>query len=142
MNWKHILQTQFGEVILDAKEENIDGLIALDITVKHTQMEQVNNASRQINEFLDTQNIDRFDTISIHSPGLELNYTVESLSDHVGEDLKIKLVKAQNKTNELVSNLLEVNEQEIVVKWNQKGNIRKITIDKGNIASVEKHIKF
>ncbi|MCT4469546.1 ribosome assembly cofactor RimP [Mycoplasma sp. HS2188] len=142
MNWKEKLQAQFGDVIVDAKETNIESMFVLDITLKHTDMSKVNAESRLINEWLDTQNIERFDSISIHSPGVDLNYTVDELNEHIGEELLIKLHKNENKVNEYKAILLEVFDDEILLRWNQKGNIRKIKLSKSNIASIEKYIKF
>ncbi|MCS4536634.1 ribosome assembly cofactor RimP [Mycoplasma sp. CSL7475-4] len=142
MNWKEKLQAQFGDVIVDAKETNIESMFVLDITLKHTDMNKVNAESHLINEWLDTQNIERFDSISIHSPGVDLNYTVVELNEHIGEELLIKLHKNENKVNEYKAILLEVFDDEILLRWNQKGNIRKIKLSKSNIASIEKYIKF
>ncbi|QBF34344.1 ribosome assembly cofactor RimP [Mycoplasmopsis phocirhinis] len=142
LNWKLRLQEQFGDTIIDAKETTIDSLFVLDITVKHTDLSKVNAVSSFINDWLNTQNIERFDSICVHSPGISLDYSLTELHNHVGEEILIKLHKNENKVNEYKATLLEVFEDAILLRWNQKGNIRKIKLAKSNIASVQKYVKF
>lgn len=142
MNWLDLLQKEFGDDVIEAKETYMDSMLILDITVKYTDLVNINTISTKINNWFDSQNIDRFDSISIHSPGVNLNYNIDELQNHINEDLLIKLHKNENQTDHYKAQLLEVESDSILVKWNQKGNIRKIKINKNNILSVEKYIKF
>ncbi|MBU4690416.1 ribosome assembly cofactor RimP [Mycoplasma sp. ES3157-GEN-MYC] len=142
MNWDLKLKEVFGDDILSAKETSSDGFILLEVTVKYTDMQKVNELSYKINEWFDNENIDRFDGLEVHSPGINLSYEVNELNNHIGENLLIKLYKTENKVNEYICTLLQFNDADIIIKWNQKGNIRKIKVDKSNILSVEKFIKF
>ncbi|MBU4689561.1 hypothetical protein [Mycoplasma zalophidermidis] len=142
LNWDLKLKEVFGDDILSAKETSSDGFILLEVTVKYTDMQKVNELSCKINEWFDNENIDRFDGLEVHSPGINLSYEVNELNNHIGENLLIKLHKTENKVNEYICTLLQFNDADIIIKWNQKGNIRKIKVDKSNILSVEKFIKF
>lgn len=142
MNWKLLLAQHFNEVI-DAKETVEDGMQILDITLSHSDLNHINDASIKINKFLDENaNIERFDSIVIHSPGLIDDIDFASLSQFIGQDIEIFLQKNENGVNKYNALLLEDNDQSIKIKWNQKGNIRKIDVDKSNIIKIKRHFKF
>lgn len=143
MNWKEILEKQFGSQILEAKIIEEDGLKLLDISVNYHDLNKVEEISKQLNEFIDSNypSLD-IDSLSIHSPGVELTYKTDELEKHIGEMLTIKLNKSVEKQDKFNGKLLEVLEDKIQISWNNKGQFRKVFIDKNNIVKVEKYIKF
>ncbi|ADN68697.1 conserved hypothetical protein [Mycoplasmopsis fermentans JER] len=143
MNWKEILEKQFGSQILEAKIIEEDDLKLLDISVNYHDLNKVEEISKQLNEFIDSNypSLD-IDSLSIHSPGVELTYKTDELGKHIGEMLTIKLNKSIEKQDKFNGKLLEVLEGKIQISWNNKGQFRKVFIDKNNIVKVEKYIKF
>ncbi|UUD35326.1 ribosome assembly cofactor RimP [Mycoplasmopsis caviae] len=143
MNWKDELVNKFGDVILDAKIINEDGLKLLDVSVKFSDLNDVEKISKEINEYIDLMysNID-VDSLSVHSPGVELAYKIDDLINHINEMLTIYLIKNVEKQDKFNAKLLEVLEDKILIHWNSKGQFRKIFIGKNNIKKVEKYIKF
>ncbi|ENY69828.1 Hypothetical protein, DUF150 family [Mycoplasmopsis bovigenitalium 51080] len=142
MNWFESLNKEFPNEIIQANEAHIDGMFALDITVKHRDMENLETLSRKINLWLETQDISRFDSILIHSPGTDLKIDLQNINEFINEDLEIKLNKNENKVDKYIAKLLEVHDEYLLIKWNQRGNIRKIKLQKDNIFSISKYIKF
>ncbi|VEU75532.1 Uncharacterised BCR, YhbC family COG0779 [Mycoplasmopsis maculosa] len=143
MNWKDFLQTKFNEIIKEAKIINEDNMSFLDITVSYTDLNEVDKISKEINEYIDQSNLTLdFDYLTIHSPGFKTNYEINELGEHIDELIDLDLKKSVNKLNHYTGKLLSVNEDSIVIHWNNKGQFRKIELEKNNIIKINKHIKF
>ncbi|RIV16820.1 ribosome assembly cofactor RimP [Mycoplasmopsis gallopavonis] len=142
MDYKKILSEQFPDAILDAKLINGASPI-LEITVDTKDLNDVENYSRKIYAFLETQSWFKDDyALEVLSKGTDLVLDKNNLTQSLGQMIKIKTYKSFEGLNSFVAELLEDKAEEIVVKWNKKGQFRKITFNKENIESIEIYIKF
>lgn len=143
MKWNKLLKDEFKDEIQDVKIINENEMIILEVKVKYNDIDSVDEITKRINKFIDDLEIELdFDSLSITSPGVELHYKTDELGKLIGELLDIKLIKHVNKHNFYSGELLENNEENILIKWNCKGQFRKQLINKKLIKSIEKHIKF
>ncbi|VEU76650.1 ribosome assembly cofactor RimP [Mycoplasmopsis columbina] len=144
MNWKEILQKEFGNDVFDAKIEKEDGITFLFVTSSYSDMNQVEELAKKISDFLDLnyENKMNFDSLSVQSKGVKLVYEIDELGELINKFIEVNLIKNLNKQEKFIGKLLEVNEDSILVEWNAKGQFRKQVIEKTNIKKVEKHIKF
>ncbi|EGV00513.1 hypothetical protein MCSF7_03143 [Mycoplasmopsis columbina SF7] len=144
MNWKEILQKEFGNDVFDAKIEKEDGITFLFVTSNYSDMNQVEELAKKISDFLNLnyENKMNFDSLSVQSKGVKLVYEIDELGELINEFIEVNLIKNLNKQEKFIGKLLEVNEDSILVEWNAKGQFRKQVIEKTNIKKVEKHIKF
>ncbi|MFV8459077.1 hypothetical protein [Mycoplasma sp. 005V] len=115
----------------------------LSITVDSTNLEEVEKISRSISAYLESENwfTDDF-SLEVLSKGTDLSVTFDNINEFIDKYLDIKLVKPFDGLLELIAKLLSVEEDHILVEWNQKGRIRKIKIEKANISEISEYIKF
>ncbi|MFV8401029.1 hypothetical protein [Mycoplasma sp. 2634B] len=115
----------------------------LSITVDSTNLEEVEKISRSISTYLESENwfTDDF-SLEVLSKGTDLSVTFDNINEFIDKYLDIKLVKPFDGLLELIAKLLSVEEDHILVEWNQKGRIRKIKIEKANISEISEYIKF
>ncbi|ATO31068.1 ribosome assembly cofactor RimP [Mycoplasmopsis bovirhinis] len=142
MDYKKLLTLQFGKIILSAKLTNTFGK-TLEVTVDYNDLEKVQVISQEISAYLDNQ--DWFDDnycLEVLSKGEALEIPLDKLENHLNKNLKIFLSRPFADQSILIAKLLEVTKEQIKLQWNQKGNIRKILINKTQINKIEKYIKF
>ncbi|MGZ9755612.1 hypothetical protein ACXYRQ_00845 [Mycoplasma sp. 394] len=143
MNYKQILIEQFGDNILDAKMVSNDFGQTLEITSKFTDLKQVEELSKQVSMFLNTQNWFKDEyNLEVLSKGLKTDLDINDLTSYINKEIKIKTIKSYESHNIFVVTLLEVFDDKILVRWNKKGQMRKVSFEKNNISSVELYIKF
>ncbi|WP_036451746.1 ribosome assembly cofactor RimP [Mycoplasma buteonis] len=142
MDYKKLLNEQFGNKVLEAKLTNFSGT-TLEVVLDTDNLNEVENFSRSLSQFLETQTWFKDEyNLEVLSRGDDLNLDKHNLSSHVGEMVKINTIKSFESLNTFVVELLEDNETEVLVRWNKKGQFRKIKLSKDNISSIEKYIKF
>ncbi|WP_027120734.1 ribosome assembly cofactor RimP [Mycoplasmopsis lipofaciens] len=147
MNWNLVLKDKFKEKVISAKinhdkELNVE---VLEVVVNSHDIKEIENITKQINEFIDAnfENKINFDNLSILSPGVKYDFVFEDLCQEMyGEKLKIKLKKNQYKNNEFIGKLLEKNNDFLILLWNNKGQMRKIQLEKENIQKIEKYLNI
>ncbi|MGV2392845.1 UNVERIFIED_CONTAM: hypothetical protein O8I53_07595 [Campylobacter lari] len=89
----------------------------LDVTVKFTDLNDVDKISREINELIDASNITLdFDFLTIHSPGFKTEYEFDELNEHLEEMLSVELIKNVNKMNIYIGQLIEFNKDFIIIR--------------------------
>ncbi|WLP85349.1 ribosome assembly cofactor RimP [Mycoplasma seminis] len=115
----------------------------LSVTVDSTDLNEVEKISRELSNYLDTQNwfTDDF-SLEVLSKGTDLKVTFDNIDQFIDKYLIISFKKPVENLDDMIAQLLEINENDILVKWNQKGRIRKIKIEKSNIADISEYIKF
>ncbi|AMD81338.1 hypothetical protein MCANPG14_00878 [Mycoplasmopsis canis PG 14] len=142
MDYKKMLSDKFGDLILSAKQTNTFGK-TLEVVVDFTDLKKVEEISKEISEFLDSQ--DWFSDeyfLEVLSKGEDIEISIQNISNYIGKDLKIFFAKSFEGNESIIAKLLDTNEEEIKVQWNKKGNIRKISLKKNAIQKIEKYIKF
>ncbi|MFV8469796.1 hypothetical protein ACNQ17_02635 [Mycoplasma sp. Sp48II] len=115
----------------------------LSITVDSTNLDEVEKISREISTYLESQSwfTDDF-ALEVLSKGTDLSVTFDNIHEFIDKYLDIKLIKPFDSLTELIAKLLSIENDHILVEWNQKGRIRKIKIEKANISEISEYIKF
>ncbi|MHA0272902.1 LSm family protein [Mycoplasma sp. 48589B] len=117
----------------------------LSITVDSTDLNEVETLSREILTYLESQSwyTDDF-SLEVLSKGTDLSVTSENIHEFINSDkyLEIKLNKPFDGLEVLIVKLLSVEDDYLLVEWNQKGRIRKIKVEKANISEISEYIKF
>lgn len=137
MDFKDILSKEFGRIILDANLKFIGTDKTLEIVVDSRNLEEVEKYTRQIYSYLETQ--DWFKTtwiLEVLSKGSDTNIKIDELVDFIGKKVIINLRKPFDSQNSLVAEILEDNEDKILLKWNKKGQFKKIELEKENIIKI------
>lgn len=121
---------EYGHKILQVLIEKNDG----DITVL-----ELENINRFLSEKLDSlELIDDEYMLEVSSPGAEKELkTKEMIVKHINDYICIK-----TKDNEIYGYLLEVNDNDYLIKVNEKGRIRKIKIEKEKIEILRLAVKL
>lgn len=142
MDINTILKDNFKEVN-KAYFEKEAGINYLRVEVNIRSLEEIAKASKAISAFLDANDpIDANYYLDIFSPGTDESFNAEDSSDHIGENVLITLKKNIKDKKEFIGELLSANEEEIVVRWNAKGQFRKQPIAIDNIESIKKYTKI
>ncbi|MFV8468628.1 hypothetical protein [Mycoplasma sp. VS42A] len=115
----------------------------LSITVDSTNLDEVEKISREISTYLESQSwfTDDF-ALEVLSKGTDLSVTFDNIHEFIDKYLDIKLIKPFDGLTELIAKLLSIENDHILVEWNQKGRIRKIKIENANISEISEYIKF
>ncbi|MFV8471157.1 hypothetical protein ACNQ1N_03010 [Mycoplasma sp. HF11B] len=115
----------------------------LSITVDSTNLDEVEKISREISTYLESQSwfTDDF-ALEVLSKGTDLSVTFDNIHEFIDKYLDIRLIKPFDGLTELIAKLLSIENDHILVEWNQKGKIRKIKIEKANISEISEYIKF
>ncbi|QIW61894.1 ribosome assembly cofactor RimP [Mycoplasmopsis gallinacea] len=142
MDYKKILNEHFGDLILDAKMV-FDPESSLEITINTDSLDVVTEQSRKIVDFLESQTWfkDSWNVIVL-SKGTDLNVNLDNVTNYIGQMVTFNLHKSFEGQNVFNVEILEDLGDEILVRWNNKGNFRKIKLNKSNITKAEKYIKF
>lgn len=143
LNYKEDLKNHFGDAIIDAKLISEFGQQILEVTVDANDLIQVNKWTTLLNEYLEsvTWFKDEY-ALTVMSKGEKLEYEFDELVHKIGAFIKVKLNKSVNKHDIYIGELLEFNNGEILLKWNDHGQFRKIKLTKNDISNIEKYIKF
>ncbi|WP_406613811.1 hypothetical protein ACJA23_02810 [Mycoplasma corogypsi] len=142
MDYKNLLNSKFENKILDAKLIRKD-ITVLEIVVNTRELAEIESITKQINEFLETQEWFKDDYyVEVLSKGTDLTVSLDEINNNIGKTVKIETIKSFESLNIFIVELLEDLCDQILVKWNKKGQIRKVKFDKLNIKLIEEYIKF
>ncbi|AWX70234.1 ribosome assembly cofactor RimP [Mycoplasmopsis anatis] len=143
LNYKEELKKHFGDMIIDAKLTNEFNQQMLEVTVNVNDLNQVNTWTTLLNEYLESVAWFKDEYgLTVMSKGEKLEYTFDELVDKIGTFIKVKLNKSINKNDTYIGEILEYNPEDILLKWNDHGQFRKIKLSKIDINKIEKYIKF
>ncbi|VEU70593.1 ribosome assembly cofactor RimP [Mycoplasmopsis glycophila] len=143
MDYKNLLKEQFpNDIILEAKLINSNDPI-LEVVLNTRDLSVVEEYSRKIFTFLETQTWykDNY-SLEVLSRGDDLNLDKNDLGNNLGQMVKITTHKSFEGLNIFIAELLSESDDKILVKWNKKGQFRKIEFNKDNIIKIESYIKF
>ncbi|TNK83621.1 ribosome assembly cofactor RimP [Mycoplasmopsis pullorum] len=150
MDYKKILKDEFGDIIISAKlvadpielvKSSLNN--TLEIVLNTQDLNEVEKYSKLFIEYLDNQTWFKDEwNLSVLSKGVETNISLDDVENYINQKLKFFLDKAYLTHNIFVGEVLEVLENEILIKWNDHGQFRKIKLDKNNLNKIELYIKF
>ncbi|MEA4115231.1 hypothetical protein VBM87_00310 [Mycoplasma sp. 744] len=144
MNWFLILKEKFGEIIYSCKIIRQDNMLLLDVILDTNDYLTVEQFTSEINIFLDlnySSNLN-FDYLSVSTKGKKTEYEIEELDQLLNEFIEVQLLTSVNKKMKFIGHLIFKDRENIVIKWNNKGQLRKQGIKINNISKIKKHIKF
>ncbi|MCU9932272.1 ribosome assembly cofactor RimP [Mycoplasmopsis felis] len=143
MNYKEILENEFGSIIIDAKLVKNEFGNTLEIITSFNNLSDVENISKKISVFLDSQKWFKDDyNLEVLSKGQETTINIDEIEQYKDKELKIQTIKSFEGNNSFIVKFIEQKDGFLVFKWNKKGQLRKIQISKDNISNIEIYIKF
>lgn len=125
------------ELVNRAFFEKEGNLNFLRIEVNLKDLDEITNYSRKINEYLDEndKSQDQY-YLDIYSSGTEIEVDKKDLDKYIGSNIFVKLKENIKDKNSFEGELIEDSKEEILVRWNAKGQFRKQIINKENIERV------
>ncbi|MCU9934515.1 ribosome assembly cofactor RimP [Mycoplasmopsis felis] len=143
MNYKEILENEFGSIIIDAKLVKNEFGNTLEIITSFNNLSDVENISKKISVFLDSQKWFKDDyNLEVLSKGQDTTINIDEIEQYKDKELKIQTIKSFEGNNSFIVKFIEQKDGFLVFKWNKKGQLRKIQISKDNISNIEIYIKF
>ncbi|WP_406616015.1 ribosome assembly cofactor RimP [Mycoplasmopsis hyopharyngis] len=143
MNYKEILKNNFGEQILDAFLQKEDGMKKLVVIVEKHDFDEISKISYEINDFIDKSIPNtEFDFVAVESKGIQNELKYEDLSSNLEKEFELSLFKNENKKDFYIGKIIEINDDFLIIKWNNRGRFQKQKIEKTNIKKIQEHIKF
>lgn len=143
MNYKEILENEFGSIIIDAKLVKNEFGNTLEIITSFNNLSDVENISKKISVFLDSQKWFKDDyNLEVLSKGQDITINIDEIEQYKDKELKIQTIKSFEGNNSFIVKFIEQKDGFLVFKWNKKGQLRKIQISKDNISNIEIYIKF
>lgn len=142
MELKKKLQEKFSE-IKDVFFEKEMGLKFLRVETTLRSMDDVAALSRKISDYLDEidSSTDEY-YLDVYSAGTEKVLDKTNLEEYVEQYVLVTLEKRIKEYESFEGTLLSVDDKEIVVKWNAKGQFRKQAIELENIKEVKLSTKW
>lgn len=143
MDYSKILKEKFPEMVLSVSITNQDFGKTLSVELDTEDLEEVVKYTKLIDQYLEEENIYPQDmALEVLSRGEEITLDLNNLEKYLNKMVKLHFVKAVEKEQSMIAELLEVSDDQILVLWNQKGRMRKINIQRSNILNGEIYIKF
>ncbi|WP_322935378.1 ribosome assembly cofactor RimP [Mycoplasmopsis felis] len=143
MNYKEILENEFGSIIIDAKLVKNEFGNTLEIITSFNNLSDVENISKKISVFLESQKWFKDDyNLEVLSKGQDTAINIDEIEQYKDKELKIQTIKSFEGNNSFIVKFIEQKHGFLVFKWNKKGQFRKIQISKDNISNIEIYIKF
>ncbi len=136
-----------GFSLVLVKKHIQDGALTLEIILDREEaisLDDIIEMSNFIGELLDKKNIgDEAYTLDVSSLGVEKPIPIEKLKEKVGSYVHLTLNKSYKGFDELEGTLLESpKEKEIVLSFNQKGQIKKASLNLNDIQKARYAVKF
>lgn len=142
MTLEEKIKNEFNE-ITKAYFDKEAGAKFLRIEVIHRDIDKITDLSRRLNTFIDEN--DKSDTqfyLDVFSPGTDQEFDVAQAQENVGKNIYVEVNKQINSIGYFIGELVEANDEEIIVKWNNKGQFRKQQIEKSNIKMIKHYAKI
>lgn len=137
------LENEFGSIIIDAKLVKNEFGNTLEIITSFNNLSDVENISKKISFFLDSQKWFKDDyNLEVLSKGQDTTINIDEIEQYKDKELKIQTIKSFEGNNSFIVKFIEQKDGFLVFKWNKKGQFRKIQISKDNISNIEIYIKF
>lgn len=142
MDIEKTLKNEFKEVNKSFFEKDM-GMNFLRVEVSTRNLQELTNISKKISEFLDINDPSDGDYyLDVFSPGTDETINIKDLSNFIECNVLVNLKKHIKEKNEFIGTILSVDEKELIIKWNAKGQFRKQIIAIENIEQINKYTKL
>lgn len=136
MNIEQKLKDKFTK-INKAFFEKESGNDFLRVEVEPKTLDEVTKLSREISDYLDE--IDTNDNeyiLDVYSSGTDKVIAIDELANFTEEHIQITLNEAVKDKETYEGKIVEINESNVIIRWNAKGQFRKQEIEKDNIKQI------
>ena len=141
MDITKLIKKNFNLVINAYFEEEF-GSTFLRVCVDKTNLNKLAKTSLEINKYVDEMDKeDQAYFLDIFSPGTDQLFDVNKSKEYIGQNVKAILKKQIKSMLIFEGELISVEEDILVIKWNDKGQFRKQDIKFNNIEKIETYIK-
>lgn len=136
------IEKEFKNLVIKAFFEKELGHDFLRVQLNITGMEEVAVASRKISDFIDeVDDSDNAFYLDIFSKGAELAIDQTNVKDYLNQNIRVELNDTLKTKDSFEGELIEIKSEEIIVRWNAKGQFRKQPIAFTNIKSMNLSLK-
>ena len=118
------------------KRKNQNNFLEIEVNLK--TLNDITNLSKQISNYIDKNylGITNSFILEVYSSGTDKILNIEELGNNLGKNI---LVKSKEKMVE--GKLIDINNKNIVVAENQKGQTKNIIFDKDKIEEIKLYVK-
>ncbi|EFF41304.1 ribosome assembly cofactor RimP [Mycoplasmopsis alligatoris] len=125
-------------IVLEIKEIQNNKDKTLEITLDCNDLLTVEKYSRQIYEYLETNNLlDDSTNLEVFSKGSDIEIKLDEVNNHLNKKVLVGLKNPIQNLNPIPGKILSVSNDHIVLHWNNKGQFRKVEILKENITYIK-----
>lgn len=143
MDYLKLLKKESGDKILSASFKIEPFAKTLTIEVDSIDLDEVTAITKEIQALLEAKNLYPNDLqLEVLSKGNSTDIDLDKMNEFVGQTIKLVFYKSVEKEQIMVGELIEASQDSFILKWNQKGRIRKLNIAKSEVQSAEVYIKF
>ncbi|MCR8613346.1 MAG: hypothetical protein NC236_02585 [Mycoplasma sp.] len=122
------------------KKEFGNNFLKIELEFQNRNMDHITTLSKKISVFLDENNlIDVEYILDIYSSGTSFEIKIDELENYIDKKIEIFPEKQFYGLSSFVGKLKEIHDNDILVIWDQKGNMRKIKVEKSNIVKINKY---
>lgn len=141
MSIKEKLKEKFN-VINDAFFEKEAGVTFLRVEVALKSLDDVTKVSREISDYLDEiDNTDNEYFLDVYSSGTDKKIEISEIKNFLNQNVFVALKARIKDKKEFEGTLVEIDEENITIKWNAKGQIRKQQVSLDNISEIKQYAK-
>ena len=141
MNITEHIKKNFSSV-MEAYIEEEFGSKFIRVCVNETELSKLAKISSEINKFVDEVDLsDDAYFLDIFSPGTDQTFEVNKSIDYIGQNIRVILKTHLKSMSTYEGELLSVEKDSLIIKWNNKGQFRKQQIKFDNIEKIETYIK-
>lgn len=143
MDYLKLLKKELGDKILSASFKIEPFAKNLTIEVDSIDLDEVTAVTKEVQALLEAKNLYPNDLqLEVLSKGNSTDIDLDKMNEFVGQTIKLIFYKSVEKEQIMVGDLIEASQDSFILKWNQKGRIRKLNIAKSEVKSAEVYIKF
>ena len=136
------IENRFKTCVIKAYFEKEMGHNFLRVQLNETDLNKVISFSKEISNFVDEMDYpDKDFYLDIFSKGAEINIDKSNIRDYLNQNIRVELNDLLKTKDEFEGELIEVQSDEITVRWNAKGQFRKQPIAFTNIKSINLSLK-
>ena len=142
MDITKLIKNNFN-LVIDAYIQNEFGNKFLRVCVDETDLNRLAKISLEINKYIDEVDGDEETYfLDIFSPGTDQEFEINKSKEYIGQNIRV-ILKLQIKSMKIFEGkLIFADDNDLTIKWNNKGQFRKQQIEFCNIEKIETYIKI